>query len=372
MRALSHAGHVAALVFASASLLSGQDSAAAPRSVSDGIRFASITAGGGHTCGLTAAGQAYCWGRNGVGQLGDSSTTDRPTPVLVWGGIVFRQLAAGARHTCGLTTDDEAYCWGDNSHGQLGNGGRSNIDHPFRVASETQFILITAGAQHTCATEKHWERQDRVRCWGSNSHGQLGTISTEDSSLPAEAFGVIRYASVAAGDLHTCGATKQGKVFCWGANTRGQLGNASSASSGVPFLTRMNRRVTFTKVAAGTAHSCALTSEGEVYCWGDNAAGQLGTGKGGRVLYPVLLRDAQGLTALSAGGNVTCGLKQDGSASCWGSNANGQFGTAFGPGSPVPAPALPGTTLTALSLGRAHACGLQPDGAGLCWGRLEQ
>lgn len=372
MRSLSLSVAAVALGFAATGTLVAQGSPAAPRGVSDELRFTSISAGGSHTCGLTATGQAYCWGRNEVGQLGDSSNTDRPTPVPVLGGIVFRQITAGAHHTCGVSTDDEAFCWGGNGHGQLGNGGRANITHPFRVAGDLLVVLIAAGAEHTCATRKHWDQQDRALCWGSNEHGQLGDMGVEDVSLPSATFGVIRYASLATGDRHTCGATIQGKVFCWGANERGQLGNATSTLSRVPFPIRMNRRATFRSVAAGAAHSCGLTSEGYTFCWGDNATGQSGTGKGGRVLSsPTALRDSAGFAALSAGGDVTCGLRRDGSASCWGSNAAAQFGTAVGPGSPVPAPALPGSTWTALSLGRAHGCGVRPDGAGVCWGRLE-
>ena len=370
MRPLSITGAVAVFAFAMAGTLVGQDSGIAPVSVSGELRFTSITAGGTHTCGLTAEGRAYCWGRNDAGQLGDSTVTDRPTPVPVVGSIVFRMLTAGLKHTCGISTEDEPYCWGANEHGQLGNGGRTNLSVPFRVATELRAITMSAGAHHTCATQVHWERQGRIVCWGSNSEGQLGDMSEEDSSTPTATFGVIQYVSVAAGDGHTCGVTKAGKLFCWGANVRGQLGNGSATESRVPFLTRMNRHVTFTKVTAGASHTCALTSSGEAYCWGENKDGQVGNGKGGRVLAPTWLRDSPAFASLSAGGGATCGVTPEGTASCWGSNAAGQFGAGVGPGSTIPAPALPGTTWTTLALGRAHACGVRPDGVGLCWGRI--
>lgn len=371
MRALSLLRSAAVLGLASARVLAGQTSPAAPQVVSDELRFTSITAGGTHSCGLTAEGRAYCWGRNDVGQLGDSTTTDRPTPVPVVGGILFRFITAGAHHTCGISTDyDAPYCWGGNESGQLGNGGKTNLPYPFAIAGGLRFALMAAGARHTCATQVHWDKQDRVVCWGSNAGGQLGSIEADDASLPTESFGVIKYASVATGDQHTCGATKQGKLFCWGDNDRGQLGNASATRSFVPFPSRINRRVTFVSTVAGTAHTCALTSAGEIFCWGENGAGQTGNGKAGRVLSPVMLQDT-GFTALTAGGDVTCGLRRDGSASCWGSNAAGQFGTADAPGSRVPAPAFPGTTFKAISLGRTHGCGIRSDGTAVCWGRLE-
>jgi alpha-tubulin suppressor-like RCC1 family protein len=159
-------------------------------------------------------------------------------------------------------------------------------------------------------------------------------------------------------------------VFCWGANARGQLGNGSRTDSPVPFLIRLSRRAKFAAVTTGSTHSCALTSEGEVYCWGENASGQVGTGKGGSSIMPARLADTLRFTALSAGGDATCGLRRDGGVSCWGSNAAGQFATGDTTGSRTPVPAVPGLTLTAISLGRAHACGLQADGSAYCWGQL--
>lgn len=359
----------AALFLASAGILVGQD-APPPVDSTARPRFVSVSAGGAHVCGLTAQGAAYCWGRNDAGQLGDSTHTDAPVPVAVRGDIVFRQISAGDRHTCAVSTYDEPYCWGANDHGQLGNGGKGSVSWPFRVAGDLMMTLIVAGKHHTCATRKHFDKQDRAMCWGSNSDGQLGDMGTDDSTLPLETFGVIRYVSLAVGDSHTCGATRDGKLFCWGANTRGQLGNGSTTESSVPFYIRPNRRATFTKVAAGAQHTCALTAEGEMFCWGDNAAGQLGTDKGGRSLVPALLRDALGFKDVSAGGLATCALRPDGTASCWGSNAAGQFGAAAGPGSRVPMPVQPGSTWSALSLGGTTACGLRTDGVEQCWAGL--
>jgi alpha-tubulin suppressor-like RCC1 family protein len=370
MRRCTLLAPAAAFAIASAGALAAQ-TPPTPGGSGDTLRFVSISAGTAHACGITAHGKAYCWGRNDAGQIGDSTTTDRPTPVAVRGNIVFRQISAGDRHTCGVSTYDEPYCWGANEHGQLGNGAKGGtVSFPFRVAGDLTMTLIVAGKHHTCATRKHHDKQDRVMCWGSNAGGQLGDMDADDSSLPIEAFGVIRFVSLALGDAHTCGATREGRVFCWGANNRGQIGNASTTESRVPFFVRPNRRATFVKVAAGSAHSCGLTAEGEVFCWGDNAAGQVGTGKGSRVLSPALVRDPLAFRDLTAGGLATCGLRPDGTASCWGSNTAGQLGSAAGAGSPVPMPALPGITWSAISLGPAAACGLRTDGVEQCWGRL--
>jgi alpha-tubulin suppressor-like RCC1 family protein len=359
----------AAALFSAAGTVAAQSAAAAPAPVSDTLKFASVTVGGAHACGLTAEGKAYCWGKNDVGQLGDSTTIDRPSPVPVVGGLTFRMLSAGARHTCGISTDDDPYCWGGNESGQLGDGSRANLHMPYRIGGDLRVAQISAGGQHTCATQIHWDKQDRAVCWGSNKFGQLGDMSPVDASSPVETFGVIRYVSIATGAHHSCGATRQGKVFCWGANNRGQLGNAGTTLSQVPFPIRMNRKVTITKVTAGADHTCALSSEGEVFCWGENEAGQIGNGKAGKALAPTGLRDAESFTAIAAGGNETCGIRVDGTASCWGSNASGALGPSAVGGARIPTPALAGNKLTAIVLGAGRGCALRADGETVCWGQ---
>jgi len=90
--------------------------------VQGGLVFTALTAGRIHTCGVTSAGAAYCWGGNESRALGDGTTTQRLTPVPVQGGLVFTALTAGNSHTCGVTSAGAAYCWGVNSNGQLGDG----------------------------------------------------------------------------------------------------------------------------------------------------------------------------------------------------------------------------------------------------------
>jgi alpha-tubulin suppressor-like RCC1 family protein len=90
--------------------------------------------GENHSCGLTSNGSAYCWGRNGLGRLGDGTTTDRSTPVAVSGGLSFIAVSAGSNHSCGLTSSGNAYCWGWNFYGQLGDGTTSSSYTPVRIS----------------------------------------------------------------------------------------------------------------------------------------------------------------------------------------------------------------------------------------------
>jgi alpha-tubulin suppressor-like RCC1 family protein len=108
--------------------------------VAGGLSFTSVSVATAHTCGLTTASTAYCWGFNGGseigGNLGDGTTIDRSTPVPVVGGLSFATVSTGGDHTCGLTTTDDAYCWGNNQSGELGTGTVIGSTRPVKVAGQ--------------------------------------------------------------------------------------------------------------------------------------------------------------------------------------------------------------------------------------------
>ena len=275
-----------------------------------GRTVSAIAAGGNHTCAV-ADGRAYCWGDNREGQLGNDGTTHPSLPVTVdtsgvLAGKTVTAIAAGAVHTC-LLAVGQVYCWGSNHYGQLGNN--STTDSGVPVAVDSSGVLagkavtaIAAGDHHTCAVA-----DGQGYCWGYNHAGQLGNRSSTNSTVPVavDTSGVLTgktVTAIAAGFLHTCGVV-DGRAYCWGSNDYGQLGNNSPTGSiGSPVVSRMPVVVgsgvlagkTVTEITAGGRYSCAV-ADGQAYCWGRNARGQLGNSSTKKSTVPVAVNTAGAL-----------------------------------------------------------------------------
>lgn len=148
------------------------------------LTWTDIDAGNAHTCGVSTAGIAYCWGRGGEGALGDGRGVDSTTPVqaVLPGATV--QVSAGGGHSCAVQASGEAWCWGNNEAGQLGDGTSTQRLEPVRVELQEPVSMISAGERHTCAVTD----QGRIYCWGEGAAGQLGTGDRNDNPLPRPLF----------------------------------------------------------------------------------------------------------------------------------------------------------------------------------------
>jgi alpha-tubulin suppressor-like RCC1 family protein len=353
----------------------GPGSAAPALAATAALSFRQVSAGGNHTCGVTTDDRAFCWGDNTWGQLGDGAPGfDRQAPARVLGGLRFRHVSAGFDHTCGVTTDERAFCWGRNQAGQLGDGTSTSRPTPGAVASGgRRFRQVRAGASHTCALTTF----DVAFCWGHNEYGQLGDGTTTNRPLPVRVLGGLHWSLLNAGSRHTCGVTMEKRAYCWGSNLEpegdgsgGQLGDGTTTDRRKPVAVSGGLLVRQIDAALGY-HTCAVTTADRAYCWGSNHRGEGGDGTTTSHETPVAVAGLRGYDHVSTGYRHTCGVSLAGRGFCWGWNGAGQLGIGTADADLHATPALVGNGLPFLqvSAGYIHTCGLTTGGLAYCWGK---
>lgn len=325
-----------------------------------------------HSCARIDDGSVRCWGYSDLGQLGNGAALANvafPTPVEVIGlDAPIVAVDTFFDHTCVLTDAGAAWCWGSNDHGQLGDGGTTTTSTPVAVPGGP-FTAISAGVGHTCAITADGGAQ----CWGYNDYGQLGDGSTDEAHAPIDVDGLGDVIAISAGRDHTCAVTNDGAVHCWGGDTYGELGNGEPLSaSHSPVTVAIGADAI--DVEAGDNDTCVITDAGAALCWGKNDDGQLGNGESGTQVMsstPQSVTGASsGVTSISPGFGYTCAV-QDGAMLCWGDNFDGTLGNGEGAGfqSAVPV-AVTGLGSGGAQIGTCsgHACGRTDAGAVWCWG----
>ncbi|GAA3221377.1 hypothetical protein GCM10010468_46470 [Actinocorallia longicatena] len=277
-----------------------------------------IDSGAYHTCLVDDDGAVRCWGDNALGQLGhgDNGTVskdvigDNETPAsadaVYLNGTAASRVSAGAYHTCVILVDGEVACWGQNVYGILGSGAQDVNNAAigdYEAPATTRVYLganrtakaIAAGGDHTCVITD----RDKVMCWGENRNGELGygnefDIGDDLGETPADAgivdLGTGRSArSIAAGLSHTCALMDNGNVFCWGDNSYGQLGSPDltddigDESGETPAAVDLGA-MKAVRLTAGDSHTCAKLDNGKLRCWGRGDTGA--TGSNGDFVLP--------------------------------------------------------------------------------------
>lgn len=394
---------------------SGSLSSSGPSSGSARVAGPLLSSGGAATCVVRPSGQLVCWGDNSAAQLGVGVRSSPLGPVEAPGlGSGARGVSTGGDNTCVLASGGAVTCWGSNWAGQLGDGTTLDSVVPVAVSGLDAGVgAISVGYGHACALTA-----GGVKCWGANASGQLGDGTMIDRATPVDVTGLSEgVVALAAGWNHTCAVTTGGALKCWGANESGQLGDGTTPSADQPFLEEGQEseidgaevsRVLPTDVvgmssgvaavSAGSTHTCAVTTAGEVRCWGSNESGQLGVAalprydSKGRLLEGIAFSnvplDVVGLTSPMVGVTVsatghTCAWSASGDVSCWGDNARGQLGRGDVPtiddsgelrsgitasGEPLDVAHL-GMRAVAVTAGTLRTCALSAEGQVRCWGQ---
>lgn len=252
----------------------------APHPLETTLRFDALVAGGGNTCGFGRDDAIYCWGSNAAGQLGTVTTETcdgvpcSPTPLPLPAEPKLRTLALGtAAHLCGLTAAGEAYCWGSNAAGQLGLGtvGGSR-DAPTAVSGGLRFRAIAVGGEHTCALTTEGDPW----CWGRDILPP-GEGGVSFSSMPVAVENSPALVDLITGTWAACGRTAPGDVYCWGINAYGETG-ITPVGLNTRYSTpqQMSGGQRWTAIAGSWATFCGLDSSGGTWCWGHGADGELG------------------------------------------------------------------------------------------------
>jgi alpha-tubulin suppressor-like RCC1 family protein len=354
--------------------------------VEDTIRFTAIAAGARHSCAIGADGGTYCWGYATDGQVG-WGLQGRVTgaSLVVSGGVHFLEISAGSQHSCGLDAEGLVYCWG------RGPWGFAFV--PDEIDGTGGMNSLSSTANHVCAVTS----EATASCFGGGYGGQLGEgVSQEeqDSDESVVVPGVSGVVRVVTGKNFSCALTEGGEAWCWGLAEAGQLGIGDDAplcevagSTEVPCSfapARVEASGSYTDLAAGLYHACGLLTSGQVECWGDDVAAQLGLDDGAAetctwvaegpgteracARTPAVISGGITFASIDGGFFHTCGISADADAYCWGSNSFGQIGS--GGTQPGAGPELVAGEhkWAAIAAGQVHTCGITTSGAAYCWG----
>ena len=320
--------------------------AATPRKVNGGLTFLSVSPAWDFTCGITTIG-AYCWGSAAAGQLGDGKAAFNTyvlSPVKVLGSESFTRLSSSGTitdesgatcsdatcfaHSCALTPSGEIRCWGS------GIGAT-----PEPLIFNQRFKDVSLGYTYSCGIDLG----QIAYCWGGGGYRESGPLS-EGSYLPPLPVAEV-FQSISASADHTCALSVGGDIYCWGANTSGQLGAPANAECRSRFAVtpcraepvKISTSSRFLAVSVGaatrersdiapTSHTCAITTDLNIVCWGANGFGELGNGSTQNAPAPTAVASTLKFKSVTTGFGFTCGVAVDGQGYCWGLNTRGQLG----------------------------------------------
>jgi alpha-tubulin suppressor-like RCC1 family protein len=330
--------------------------------------FKDVNVGPNHICAVAEAGASsplYCWGSGFRNRLGTGDLLSREEPTLVAPGTNFSKVVVAANHSCGLTTNGQVLCWGDNGSLQASPGGPTPT--PVVGLPALAFNRLEASDVFTCAAASSMVG-DQLYCWGRKAGASSATTEPPNAVTIPQTI-----SSFAARGGHLCYVSGADQLaYCWGENANGEIGSNAPNSIQSPQLVPLPIGVQLTSVQAGANHTCANSSAGAAYCWGQNNVKQASP-EAGSIAAPMQAMTPVIATVAPAYAGSTFAITSSGDLLGWGSNANQELllndtlGTFPNPTS-LPFALDGASNWVQLSSGDDEVCGLTGAGRLFCWG----
>ncbi len=334
-----------------------------PVKVPNDKKWIFVSVGSYHSCAIDEDKKLYCWGRNNNNQIGGAASSFISEPKLIGENSLWKSASAGAFHSCAVKDEGSLWCWGSNGKGQLGIGSKDTKTEPTQVGTDLTWSTVSSRKEHTCAI-----KSGELYCWGSNYSAQLGIGNPFPDKVnvttPAQVGTDNDWAEISTAIANSCAIKTDGTLWCWGDNYYGQLGNFGSA---IETPLKIDENVGWESVSVGDIHLCAVKS-GELYCKGKNEYAVLGTGSANFDLTEKEFQKLDGKwQSVSSSAFYNCAIGEEGDLSCWGANWSDLLSTGFINAKPNPVTGE-NSEWKSVFAGEYHVCGIKNNGSLWCWG----
>jgi alpha-tubulin suppressor-like RCC1 family protein len=318
-----------------------------PKQVDSLTTWSKITGGNQYALSIKTDGTMWSWGDNGSGQLGLGDATQRNSPVQIGALTTWLNVSVGYRSSFAIKTDGTLWSWGRNSAGQLGLGDTTSRSSPVQVGALTTWSTLSVSPM--AVSFFAIKTDGTLWAWGQGTDGQLGLGNLTNKSSPNQVGGDTNWLKVAAGRYHTLAVKTNGTLWSFGYGGYGSLGLGNTLSYSSP--KQVGALTTWLNVSASYASSFAIKADGTIWGWGTNSSGQLGQGNTTNRSSPVQIGALTNWLTVPYTSGVYQGgmaIKTDGTLWGWGVNGAGQLGQ--GNTTSTSSPVQVGTSTTWLSV----------------------